>query len=149
MKKNLMKTVSGSDQEECTPVCIKGCVEVTNNISGCMDTACVLVKVETPCPTIENLQFPNAFSPNDDGLNDVFCLQEWNSCNDNFAITIFDRWGRKIFESPNPYFCWDGTYQETIIDSQVFVYFITAKHFDSDTNQVKKITKKGNISLIR
>jgi len=123
---------------------IQYCVEVTA-ANGCKDTACVTVTVELPCPINENLQIPNAFSPNNDNVNDAFCLQGWDVCLENFSIVIFDRWGEKVFESKDPNFCWDGKFRNIIMDAQVFVYYIKARFTTLD----KPIIKKGNISLIR
>ncbi|MCW3103477.1 MAG: hypothetical protein JWO09_1917 [Bacteroidetes bacterium] len=117
---------------------------VTADSSSCTDTACVRVTVEIPCPTNKDLAVPNAFSPNDDGHNDIFCLQGWSNCIQTFNIYIFDRWGEKVFESADAGFCWDGTYRGKALDPAVFVYFITAT-FSNDN----KVESKGNISLIR
>jgi len=120
------------------------CVEVTNT-NGCKDTACVTVYVDHPCPTINSLATPNAFSPNGDNLNDEFCLQGWVPCNEEFIITIFNRWGEKVYESKDPNFCWDGVYETTVMEAQVLTYYIKAK-FNSDN---KIISKKGNITILR
>jgi len=121
------------------------CVEVTDS-NGCKDTACVTVYVEIPCPAIENLGIiPNAFSPNNDLVNDIFCLQGWDICLSEFIVIVYDRWGEKVFESKDPNFCWDGTYKSKLMDSQVFVYYIKAKYTHTD----KEIIKEGNISLIK
>ena len=50
-----------------------------------------------------------------------------------------------MFESKDPNFCWQGKFQNTLMDAQVFVYYIQATY----TNLDKKVTKKGNITLIR
>jgi len=120
------------------------CVEVRDN-NGCRDTACVTVSVEMPCPTNESLQVPNAFSPNSDNVNDDFCLQGWDVCIEEFSVIIFNRWGAKVFESQDPNFCWDGYHSGSIMDAQVFVYYLKARV----ANIEKAIIKKGNISLIR
>jgi len=120
------------------------CVEVSDN-NGCKDTACVTVTVELPCPENENLDVPNAFSPNKDGVNDEFCLQGWESCIENFSILIYNRWGEKVYESKDPNFCWDGTYRGKELDAQVFVYQLKARFININ----EPIIKKGNISLIR
>jgi len=120
------------------------CVEVTDT-SGCKDTACVTVFVEIPCPDENLLAVPNAFSPNADNVNDEFCLQGWTPCNEEFLISIFDRWGEKVYESKDPNFCWDGTHKTKIMDAQVFTYYIKAKF----TEKNKIFIKKGNITLLR
>lgn len=123
------------------------CVLVTDT-NGCSDSTCVLIKVEIPCPS--EYKVPNAFSPNGDGYNDNFCLQGWNTCVSDFLITIFNRWGEKVYESNNPQFCWDGSSLALLapknneVGSAVFVYSIDA--VDRNGN---KISRKGNISLLR
>lgn len=123
------------------------CVLVTDT-NACSDSTCVLITVEIPCPS--EYKVPNAFSPNGDGYNDNFCLQGWNTCVSDFLITIFNRWGEKVYESNNPQFCWDGSSLALLapknndLGSAVFVYSIDA--VDRNGN---KISRKGNISLLR
>ncbi len=87
---------------------------------------------------------PNAFSPNNDGHNDLFVLHGWDKCVSNFSLVIFDRWGEKVYETSNPANSWDGKYKGKTLDPAVFVYYIDAK-----SNSGEKVNKKGNISLIR
>ena len=69
----------------------------------------ILVDVETPLGYVEPL--PNIFTPNGDGENDCFKLRGQNDpCFDIMQITIFNRWGLKVFESNDPLFCWDGSH---------------------------------------
>jgi len=87
---------------------------------------------------------PNAFTPNNDGKNDVFkaiitCPLE------NFQMIIFNRWGNKVFETRDPYEGWDGSYKGRICDNGVFVYVIQYRSSSTyNTNQLK-----GSINLIR
>jgi gliding motility-associated-like protein len=70
---------------------------------------------------------PSAFSPNYDGINDLFYIQ---AADDNARVVqlqIFDRWGNALFESVDspvndPDFGWDGTYRGKRMNSGVFVY---------------------------
>jgi gliding motility-associated-like protein len=117
---------------------------VTGTDGSCTDNDCVTIKVETPCITNKELGVPNAFSPNNDGNNDLFCLQGWSACMNEFTIMIYDRWGEKMFESSQADFCWDGTFRGRILDPAVFVYFIKATYTTGEL-----VTKKGNISIIR
>ncbi len=91
--------------------------------------------VEEPpiCADLNELMIPNIFTPNADELNDVFQLSEI-VC-DPFRILIFDRWGKKIFESNDPQFLWQGTGHETGV-----YYFIVCS---------KDKTEKGFIHLNR
>jgi len=119
------------------------CVEVTNT-SGCKDTACVTVKVDIKCSIDEKSVLPNAFSPNNDGANDEFCMPGWDNCLSLFEIKIYNRWGDLLYQSLDPSFCWDGVSKGTKLDAQVFVYYINAITISGDI-----IHRTGNISLIR
>ncbi len=119
------------------------CVTVTNN-NGCTDSACIRLTVENPCDAIAQIVLPNAFSPNNDGHNDVFTMQGWKNCVTEFHFVIYDRWGEKVFESTDPAKGWDGTFNGSLVDSGVLAYYITALNTGGE-----KIIRKGNISLIR
>lgn len=115
---------------------------VTSADGACADTACVMVEVELPCTA--EFFLPNAFSPNGDGNNDVFCVQGKIRCISNFQMIVYDRWGEKVFESSDLSLCWDGTYRGKALGPDVFVYYIKAQ----DQNQ-KEMTKKGNVTLLK
>jgi len=68
--------------------------------NGCRDS----VRTEVQIP--EDLIFPDAFSPNGDGINDFIQIQ--SSGMNQFSLQIFDRWGNKLFESNKPGLHWDG-----------------------------------------
>ncbi|MGZ4053687.1 MAG: T9SS type B sorting domain-containing protein [Bacteroidia bacterium] len=129
------------------------CVTVAN-AAGCIDSACITVKIQLPCPSNRTMSMPNAFSPNGDGVNDQFCLEGWSDCISEFEILIFDRWGAKIYESKDPGFCWDGIYHGKLLDPAVYVYFIKATYETEGSSPAAPkgkidVTKKGNISLVR
>lgn len=50
---------------------------------------------------------PRSFTPDDDGLNDVF-LPQFDCDLFNYSLNIYDRWGELIFETIDPSFGWDG-----------------------------------------
>jgi len=109
----------------------------TSNKCG---TARDSVKVNTEqCTCL--LDVPNAFSPNDDGKNDIFYVR--GDC-DLFILRIYDRWGEKVFESTHLADGWDGTFKGKKMNSGIFDYYLIIRPESSD----QKI-KKGNISLIR
>ena len=135
--------INTQSQQVSPAITTEYCVAVTD-VNGCNDSACVKITVEKPCLSNQNFKIPNAFSPNNDGKNDILCLQGWENCIKEFTILIYDRWGEKVFESNNPSFCWDGTYKGKLINTAVFVYYLKATLINGE-----EITKKGNISLIR
>lgn len=87
---------------------------------------------------------PNAFSPNNDGINDSFRIQGDYDCLINFSIKIFDKWGEKVFESSQPDFIWDGKYKGKQLEPSVYVYSSVAEFLNNE-----KISKKGNITLLK
>lgn len=114
-------------------------VVVTNDSTSCVDTAMVNVIVELPS---DNFFVPNIFSPNGDGNNDVFYV--YGSGLNNFNLTIYNRWGEKIYESENQTEGWKGTQNGTELNSGVYVYAIS--YTDTDGND-QLVT--GNVTLIK
>jgi gliding motility-associated-like protein len=76
---------------------------IVNNSFGCPDTAYLIIEVrDNPA-----IYFPNTFTPNNDGNNDVFYVQGVGFQYE-FLLEIFDRWGELIFVSHNKNEVWDG-----------------------------------------
>ncbi len=74
---------------------------VVTTANGCMDTSVVIVEAAA------HAYFPNAFTPDGDGINDVFA-PVFNDL-DLLELVIFDRWGREVFSSfDNGTTAWDG-----------------------------------------
>ena len=84
----------------------------------------------------------NVFTPNGDGENDVLYVQGKGV--DSFELTIYNRWGNKVFETSEMSSGWDGTYNEKEQDNSVFVYVITATFVNGN-----EISEQGNISIIK
>lgn len=82
---------------------IKFIVTITST-NLCLNKDSVLVKIKPSCG--ENIIVPNIFSPNGDGVNDVFNFKIDNI--QSFQFEIFDRWGLKVFSSNEFNFEWDG-----------------------------------------
>ena len=57
------------------------------------------------------LEMPNAFSPNGDGINDIYKAKDGYQSIVEFHAYIFNRWGQKLFEWTNPADGWDGKYK--------------------------------------
>ncbi len=68
-----------------------------------------------------NIYFPNAFSPNNDGLNDNFkVLSEYVF--EKYKLVIYNRWGEIVFETTKPSDGWDGKLKGILQDTQNFVW---------------------------
>lgn len=84
------------------------------------------------------LEFPNAFSPNGDGYNDVLRAKEgWKSVLD-FRAAVFNRWGQKIYEWNDPNGGWDGKQHGRTVPDGVYFLNVRARGADGKDIVVKK-----------
>ncbi len=93
-----------------------------------------------------DLLMADAFTPNGDGLNDVYAIK--SACtNFDYDIEIFNRWGISVFRNDNPDDFWDGTLNGKAVPGGVFVYKIT---YSAEING-RKVEKfeQGTIRLYR
>jgi gliding motility-associated-like protein len=108
----------------------------------CIDSTYRVIEVQTP----SGIKVPNIFTPNGDGVNDVFFLQEAkNLVEINAKIT--DRWGRVVYEikSDKGQIAWDGRNMlGEEADEGVYLFIITARGHDGIMFE-----EKGNITLLR
>jgi gliding motility-associated-like protein len=109
------------------------------NIAGCLGSDDVFVKVYKG-PTY---YLPNAFSPNGDGLNDVFRPTPVGIVKTNW-FRIFNRYGELMFETRENRKGWDGTYKGKKQDQGTYVWSISGQ-----TNEGKTLEMRGTFILIR
>ncbi len=86
---------------------------------------------------------PSAFTPNGDGINDVFRIANF-TFQQLEAFYIFNRWGQEVFSTPDGTQGWDGTMNGVPQESGVYHYLIRLKFPDGG-----KEIYKGNVTLIR
>ena len=91
------------------------------------------------------LYLPSAFTPNGDGLNDVFRAQTICAQVDDFHLQIYNRWGRLLFKSNNISDGWDGTYKNNPLPIGTYVYVVRYKKYGVPDIQ----QQRGTITLIR
>jgi gliding motility-associated-like protein len=115
------------------------CVTMTAyNDFGCHDdsTQCVLIRQDP------FLWVPTGFTPNGDGLNDVFLISGLEIV--EFQVEIFDRWGKMIFFSDVMTTGWDGRALGEAAPEGAYAFKIQA------TNSLgQKVTRAGTITLVR
>lgn len=94
-----------------------------------------------------NLDFymPNAFTPNGDGLNDLFKPTVLDITNLEFEI--FNTWGERVFKTNNLLRGWDGTYKGKPCQQGAYLYKISFNGFSNKL--LKTYNFKGNVSLLR
>ena len=113
-------------------------VTVTDD-NGCSGQASVTVFVSEPCGSP---MVPTIFSPNGDGNNDKLCVL--GNCIVEMEISIYNRWGEKVFESTNQNDCWDGTHRDKQVNTGVFVYKLRTVNTEGEEN-----IQSGNVTLVR
>jgi gliding motility-associated-like protein len=118
---------------------------VFNLNNGCNDTATVTITVNT----IESVFVPNAFTPNGDGVNDVFTIYGSTDVQRVERLLVFDRWGELVYEAtdfaPNDLANgWDGSFKSKKLNPAVFVYYAEITLVNGET-----VTRKGDVTLIR
>ena len=105
---------------------------IVSNEFGCSDTA------SNEIYSIASEKLYNIFTPNGDGINDVFYIPIFGLT--NYKAQIFNRWGKLIFEWEDPTIGWPGT------DSPNGVYFYVITGIKSDINNTS-IRKQGTVTL--
>jgi gliding motility-associated-like protein len=86
-----------------------------NNTSGCIDTLRLFVKVSIN----PELYIPTAFTPNDDGKNDVFRI--YGTYIEGVYYEIYDRWGELMFIGQSTEDYWDGTFRGEKLNGSTFI----------------------------
>ncbi|MBL7890044.1 MAG: choice-of-anchor L domain-containing protein [Bacteroidia bacterium] len=111
---------------------------ISTNQEGCSDTTQQTVVV---LPDFY-FYFPNAFTPNNNGKNDVY--MGYGVGIKSYRMRIFDRWGELIFETTDLYTGWDGTYKGNKLPGGVYPVV-----FDLEGYMVNPMQKFGHVTLIR
>ena len=111
--------------------------------AGCKNTDTISVIVDY---SVKNGLYlmPNAFTPNNDGLNDCFGVKYWGTITE-IEFNIYNRWGELVFKTTDPAKCWDGKWKGLLQSSAAFVYWIKAKTPCSP----EPFFRKGTVMLIR
>lgn len=86
---------------------------------------------------------PSAFSPNNDGQNDIFRPKVYDAIHD-YRLSIYDRWGELIFISNTPTAGWDGTRKGLPAGVQAYVYVCVYTDSRGTLHQLK-----GTVTLLR
>jgi gliding motility-associated-like protein len=112
---------------------------VTDSI-GCTSSAEKLTRIYVSCI----IDVPNAFSPNDDGRNDL--LYPLNAVKaDQLTFTVFNRWGQVVYRTNNWKKGWDGRFNAELQASGEYIWTLTF----TDRDSKKQFSRKGKTLLIR
>lgn len=97
-----------------------------------------------------NVFVPNAFSPNDDGINDVlFISGNADQIRSIRSFAIYNRWGNEMYEATNfapndPLMGWDGTFRELKVNPGVFVYRAEIEFMNGDVEVIA-----GDVTVVK
>ncbi|MGK6350831.1 gliding motility-associated C-terminal domain-containing protein [Parapedobacter sp. DT-150] len=89
------------------------------NAAGCEQTTTVTVRV------LEPLVIPNSFTPNGDGVNDVWEIVDLAQY-PNAVLQVFNRWGKSVFFSKGYAVPWDGTFNGTSLPVGAYYYTLSS-----------------------
>lgn len=120
-------------------------LEVTD-VNGCKASASIFLKVIRSF----DIYVPNAFSPNGDGINDVFMVfSKPGLVSKVLSLKVFTRWGESVFSDSNfppddPAYGWDGTTRGKPLEAGVYAWFTEVELLNGE-----RLILKGDVALIR
>jgi gliding motility-associated-like protein len=110
---------------------------ITNNETDCASRFSKTINNELPLGEI--VYVPNTFTPNGDGVNDIFKVSTFRPCS-LYSLIVYNRWGQKIYEVDDVIDTnWDGTYEGNLCQNDLYVYILKGNGKE----------RKGYINLLR
>ncbi len=85
------------------------------------------------------LELPNAFTPNGDGVNDIFRVKEGYQSIISFEAAVFNRWGKKLYEWKELDGGWDGKSGNTDVPDGAYYLVVKARGADGRKYNIKKV----------
>lgn len=113
------------------------CATVTTT-GGCSDVSCIDIIVLNA----STLEIPNVFTPNGDGMNDVFHTRNVNLT--SYSLNVFNRWGESVFKTNDVSKGWDGTSNGKAVPDGTYLFLLEAKGADDVIYH-----NTGHVTLIR
>jgi gliding motility-associated-like protein len=117
----------------------KSCYVVeTTNDKGCkaQDDVCIEIRNDY------GVYIPNTFTPNGDGINDIFYVYGFGIR--EYKMTIYDRWGIKLFVSTDQTQGWNGIYNGEICQQGTYIYYVEYIPYKG-----KHEIRPGHVNIIR
>ena len=114
---------------------------IVTDSNGCFATglATVVVQNNLPC-----LNIRNAFTPNGDGIDELWLIYDNNSCFINAEVDVYNRWGSPVYHSDSYANTWDGTYKGHELPDATYYYVIKVTLTGGGTQILT-----GNVVIIR
>jgi len=111
---------------------------VVTSDHGCLDTIVKTIVVGEDY----GIYVPNVFSPNGDGLNDIF--QPKGFCITKYELRIFNRWGEELMFTNDFYHGWDGMYKNKLSQEDTYIWKINLTNVFGKSHELT-----GNVTLIK
>ncbi len=113
--------------------------------NGCLGFDQITIFVDKNTPVF----VPNAFSPNNDGINDRFQVFAHESIVEVLEFRVFNRWGDMVYAQENFHPLdtdkgWDGKFNGQMLNPDVFVYYVSFKRVDGTILQMS-----GEVNLVK
>jgi gliding motility-associated-like protein len=125
---------------QATPLQTTTYVLTVINEFGCQQSDSVIIRVGCNDDVVF---IPNAFSPNEDGLNELFYVRS-NGIREVEYIRVFDRWGKLLFETNSLANGWDGKFNGKPVNPGVYVYTLKAT-----CSNGQPILMQGNVTVVK
>jgi gliding motility-associated-like protein len=126
---------------EKTGECIYNPTLIAFNLFGCTDTTFRTVDI----PLEMRTWAPNAFTPDNDGVNDVFFVVTSDVNPLTSTLSIFNRWGVKIHESTGINPSWDGYVDGELAKNDVYIW----KYFGREKCGQEEVSLSGHVTLVK
>lgn len=93
----------------------------------------------------DHIFLPNAFTPNNDGENDVLSVKTFFADDIlEMELIIYNRWGEEVFHTTDVHSGWDGTYKDELLEPDVYGYYLRILCPDEE-----EFIEQGNITILR
>ncbi|MHC1774932.1 MAG: PKD domain-containing protein [Lentimicrobium sp.] len=115
-------------------------VLVSYSPEGCADTTSGQYQY------LPQLWMPDAFTPDNNGLNDVFKPVTQRNTLEPYLLHVYNRWGQLIFSSTDPGRGWDGSYNGKPCSTGVYSYML--QYREGVEGSTRTITQKGSVKLL-
>ena len=109
------------------------------DINGCKNNDSVTIYLYSN----DDLLIPTAFSPNGDGINELFTISQVG-VSEIVSVEIYNRWGKLIHKSSGSYTGWDGKFEGVDQPMGTYIYRIIGRKYDGTD-----IVYTGNLTLLR
>ena len=116
-------------------------VTIVDNQTGCSITQEVTIFVRDVACGKPNIFFPNAFTPNGDGNNDVLFVR--GNALESVYFAIYNRWGELVFESNSQDIGWDGTFNGEVVETDVYGYVLRVNCLNGEVYETQ-----GNVTVL-